>query len=107
MTKQINKKVSFTMSESQKVDFKIRLQYDGLTQTKFFKHVIDAYIDKDEDLYKFINKFKKDNSIQTIQERKTIDKNIEDAKETKKKFLLGDEEVENIFDILEKEHPDL
>ena len=29
------------------------------------------------------------------------------AKETKSKFSLGDEEVENIFDILEQEHPDL
>lgn len=107
MTKQVNKKVSFMMSESQKVDFKIRLQYDGLTQTKFFKYIVDAYIEKDEDLYRFINKFKKDNSVQTVQERKTIKKNLEAAKETKKSFLLGDEEVENIFDILEKEHPDL
>jgi hypothetical protein len=107
MTKQVNKKVSFMMSESQKVDFKIRLQYDGLTQTKFFKYIVDAYIEKDEDLYRFINKFKKDKSVQTVQERKTIKKNFEAAKETKKSFLLGDEEVENIFDILEKEHPDL
>jgi len=33
--------------------------------------------------------------------------NIKKASETKNKFDLGDDEVENIFDILEKEHPDL
>ena len=33
--------------------------------------------------------------------------NIKKASETKNKFALGDDEVENIFDILEKEHPDL
>ena len=33
--------------------------------------------------------------------------NIKDAGSVRNKFALGDEEVENIFDILEKEHPEL
>jgi hypothetical protein len=31
-----NKKIIFTVSERQKEDFKVRLQYDGLTQANFF-----------------------------------------------------------------------
>ena len=32
---------------------------------------------------------------------------MKDRQSTKNKFALEDEEVENIFDILEQEHPDL
>lgn len=102
-----NKKISFSLSENEKVEFKIQLQYDNLTQIKFFKAIVKGYVEKDEDLYNFINKFKKENTIQNTEQRKKIMTNIKQAKETKSKFALGDEELEGIFDILEKEHPDL
>ena len=35
-----NKKIIFTVSERQKEDFKVRLQYDGLTQANFFRAVM-------------------------------------------------------------------
>ena len=38
---------------------------------------------------------------------KKIMTNIKKAAETKTKFALGDDEVEDIFDILEKEHTEL
>jgi hypothetical protein len=97
----------FSVSERTKADFKIRLQYDSLTQVKFFNSIMKGYLQKDEDLMKYMNKFKKNNTIQNNEQRIKIEKNIQKAKETKIKFSLGDEEVENIFDILEKEHPEL
>ena len=100
-------KIMFSVSERTKADFKIRLQYDSLTQVKFFNSIMDGYLKKDEDLMKYMNKFKKNNTIQNNEQRIKIEKNIQKAKETKIKFSLGDEEVENIFDILEKEHPEL
>jgi hypothetical protein len=100
-------KIMFNVEERQKADFKIRLQYDSLTQVKFFTSVIDGYINNDPELMNFISKFKKEHSIQNNQQRNKIVTNAKKAKETKTKFSLGDEEVENIFDILEKEHPDL
>jgi hypothetical protein len=100
-------KIMFSVSERTKADFKIRLQYDSLTQVKFFNSIMEGYLQKDEDLMKYMNKFKKNNTIQNNEQRIKIEKNIQKAKETKIKFSLGDEEVENIFDILEKEHPEL
>jgi hypothetical protein len=78
-----NKKIIFTVSERQKEDFKVRLQYDGLTQANFFRAVMSGYLDKNEDMM------------------------IEESKQTKNLFALDDDEVENIFDILESEHPEL
>jgi len=100
-------KIIFTVTEREKAEFKLRLQYDNLTQVKFFRSVMDGYINKDKDLMTYINKFKKQNSIQNNEQRKKIMTNIKKANEVKTKFALDDGEVENIFDILEKEHPDI
>jgi hypothetical protein len=100
-------KVMFTVSERTKADFKLQLQYDSLTQVKFFRALMEGYINKDPELMVYINKFKKSNSIQNNPQRKKTMTNIKEAKAVKIYFALGDEEVENIFDILEKEHPEL
>jgi len=102
-----NKKIIFTVSERQKEDFKIRLQYDGLTQAHFFRAVMSGYLDKDINLMSFLNTFKEDNGVHNKQQRKKVMKSIEETKETKNLFALDDDEVENIFDILESEHPEL
>ncbi len=46
-----NKKIIFTVKERTKVDFKLQLQYDGMTQVKFFNAILDGYIGKDPDLH--------------------------------------------------------
>ena len=100
-------KIMFSVSPRTKADFKLQLQYDSLTQVKFFSALMDGYISKDPDLMVYINKFKKQIGVQNTVQRSKITRNIKKATETKKKFALGDDEVDNIFDILEKEHPDL
>ena len=102
-----NKKIIFTVSERQKEDFKIRLQYDGLTQANLFRAVMSGYLDKNENMMNFLNSFKSANGIHNIQQRKKVMKGVEEAKDTKNLFALDDDEVENIFDILESEHPEL
>jgi hypothetical protein len=100
-------KIMFTVTERTKADFKLQLQYDSLTQVKFFRSLMEGYINKDPDLMTYIQKFKKQNSIQNNIQRNKIMTNIKKSNNIKNKFALGDDEVENIFDILEKEHPDL
>jgi len=100
-------KIMFTVTERTKADFKLQLQYDSLTQVKFFRSLMEGYISKDPDLMTYIQKFKKQNSIQNNIQRNKIMTNIKKSNNIKNKFALGDDEIENIFDILEKEHPDL
>ena len=45
--------------------------------------------------------------FKTMSKGNKIMTNIKKSTEIKNKFALGDDEVDNIFDILEKEHPDL
>ncbi len=100
-------KIMFTTLERVKAEFKIRLQYDSLTQVKFFNAIMDGYINKDPNLMAYLNTFKKGNAIQSREQVKKVENNMKEAKKVKNLFSLEDDEVENIFDILEKEHPDL
>ena len=102
-----NKKIIFTIPEQTKAKFKIQLQYDSLTQAQFLRSMIQGYINKDSDFMNFISTVKDKLGVQSKVNIKKSLKNISDAKETERKFALGDEEVDNIFDMLEKEHPDL
>ena len=101
------KKVIFSISENDKAKFKVQLQYDTLTQGQFLKGIIEAYLEKEENFMNFINELKIKLATQSIAQRKKAQRGLKDGRATDKKFALDDGEVENIFDILEKEHPDL
>jgi len=101
------KKIIFSIPENEKANFKVQLQYDSLTQGQFLKGVMVGYIEKDPDLVNFITKLKEELKVQSRGLRTKVVKNLKDRKSTINKFALEDDEVENIFDILEQEHPDL
>ena len=88
-------------------DFIIRLKHDGLTKTKFFRAILTGYLERDEDIVSFVERYKISSKAQS-NNKATVVRNIENqGKENKTKLGLNNDEIENIFDILEKEHPDL
>ena len=101
------KKVIFTIPEHVKAKFKVQLQYDSLTQRQFLEGIISAYTQDDPDFMNFIATLKAKLQIQSKPQLSKVQRNRKDAQETRDKFALEDDEVENIFDILEQEYPDL
>jgi len=101
------KKIVFYDSDKRHADLKIRLQYDGLTQSAFFRGMISGYLKQDEDIVNFVNKLKDENNSQSASKRNRIKKMSNARQETIDKFALKGEEIESIFDILEEECPDL
>ena len=101
------KKIIFTIPANDKAKFKVQLQYDSLTQAKFLRGMIEGYINRDTDFMNFIAKMKGDTKVQSKAQLKKVEKNLVEMKQTKNTFALEDDEVENIFDMLEQEHPDL
>ena len=74
---------------------------------KFFRALITGYIEHDTAILDFMERFKVSSGSQSKNQTKII-KDLQDKGNTiRNKFALDDKEVENIFDILEKEHPDL
>jgi len=100
------KKVMFYDSDKRHADLKIRLQYDGLKQNEFFRAVVTAYLEKEEDFMKFIDKYREENETMDKTKLRKQNKIKKQEKELKTKFSLNDNEIESIFDMLE-EHSDL
>lgn len=102
--KKAEKQVCFEDFDKKHADLKIRLHYDGLRQNEFFRLMIRKYIDKDENVMKIIDEYKGQKSSQSITNRKKSKKLIDKGRELEKQFSLGTNEVESIFDLLEKEY---
>ncbi len=102
-----SKKVMFYDTDKRHADLKIRLQHDSLTQSAFFRALISGYLEKDTRIMEFIDDYKFDNNIQNKADRRRTSKLIETGKEMEKAHGLRDDEIDNIFDIIEQEHPEL
>jgi len=100
------KRIVFEDTDKRHAELKIRLHYDELTGTEFFRGVITGYLEEDEDVLKFIDKLKEEKNT-AKNKKKKISKMRKKTQETINKFGLDESEIENIFDILEKEHPEL
>ena len=105
--KENQKRIIFNDTEIRHAQLKIRLERDGLSQAEFFRAYITAYLEKDEEIIDFINFYKEKKGIQTKRSRKVIIKENQDQDNLMRKFGIKDEELENIFDLIAEEHPDL
>ena len=99
--------VQFTDDTKRYADLRIRLHYDGLRQGEFFRSLVIGYLERDENLMKFLEKVQEKISRYSKSKRDKLKKSDNNRKETIKKFVLNDEEIESIFDLLEEEHPEL
>lgn len=98
-----NKKIIFSETGKTHAEFKIKLQYDGISQGDFFRQVVSAYLDEDADFMNFMHSLKERMKIQSKRQREIIKKERKLAKKSEKDFTLTDKEVESIFDLLERE----
>jgi len=101
------KKFMFYDTEKNQIDLRIRLQYDGMNQSNFFRAMITGYLEKNEHIMEYIADYKERYIVHNKKKRKETAKLLEKGRELEKDFALDEDDIENIFDILEKEHPDL
>tara|TARA_R110002110_G_scaffold390869_1_gene604006 strand:+ start:513 stop:839 length:327 start_codon:yes stop_codon:yes gene_type:complete len=103
------KKIIFYDSDKRHAELKIRLKHDGLSQAQFFRDIVTGYINKEKNILNFIDKIKltKRNGSQDKNSVKETRQLIKDGNEIMKRLSLDDSEIENIFDMIERENPDL
>ena len=100
-----NKKIVFYDTDKRYADLKIRLMNDKISQAQFFRCIVTGYIEQDENILNFVDKLK-----QQTQTKKSIKENrklITRGKEIVSDLGLNESERESIFDLIEKESPDL
>jgi hypothetical protein len=79
------------------------LRHDGVTQSKFFRAIIAGYLDGDERIQGYIDDMKPQNKKKKAKSKQLRDK----GKQKMEDFGLNEGEIENIFDLIEEEHPEL
>ena len=105
--KEKTKRLVFDDTDSRHAQLKVRLDYDGLSQAEFFRSFITGYLNKDELVMNFLKRYKEDKRVQSKRNIKIIMSDYEKAEDLLSKFGIEKDELEDIFDLIAKEHPDL
>jgi hypothetical protein len=101
------KNIVFTDTDKRHADLKIRLQSDDLGQSDFFRAMITGYINKDQRIISFLYDWREKEKKYSKRKRKIQESSLKKGDKMISKFGINEEELENIFDMLEQEHPDL
>ena len=101
------KKFTFYAKDTLHADFKIRMQYHSLTQSEFLRACVEAVVSKDPMMEMFIDHYKEENGKQSKAQRNKINKDQEKSQELLNDFGLGDVDIDDIFDIIAEEHPEI
>ena len=101
------KKVIFDDTDVRHARLKVRLEYDGLSQAEFFRSFITGYLEKDKFIMEYIQRYKDENKKMSKRNMKYQLKDLETADDLLGQFGIGDDELENIFDVIAKNNPDL
>ena len=82
--------------------FRASCAEDGLSQAKFINGIVKAYVEKNKNIIKVVEKIRGSSKLDARQRIKNLDN------ETIKDFYeFDDDEIENIFDKIEEANPDL
>ena len=100
--------LSFGLDSKLHENLKIRLYYDQIrNQSEFFRYCVESYLEGNSLFMAFLDEYKDNKKVQS----KTRATKSQQLRLRGQKMLqdlaLSDAEVENIFDILEEELPEL
>tara|TARA_Y100000034_G_scaffold51090_1_gene62855 strand:- start:275 stop:598 length:324 start_codon:yes stop_codon:yes gene_type:complete len=99
----LTKRIVFTENDHRQAKLLVRCKYDNLSQSDFFRHIVTGYINGDERIQSYIDEVKNVGKIR--RQKSQILKKV--GKQQLEDFALSVGEVENIFDLLEEEFPEL
>lgn len=98
-----DKRIVFTDTDHRHAQLLVRLRTDGMKQSQFFRSLITGYIDQDERIVSFFDSIKE----QSLERKAKSNKLRRKGKETMSSTGFSNDQIENIFDMIAEEHPDL
>jgi hypothetical protein len=99
----LTKRIVFTENDHRHAQLVLKLKHDGLKQSQFFRSLITAYLAGDDRIQSYV-----DEISSLSKERKTKSKKLRsDGQQKINDFGFTDGEIDNIFDLIEEEHPEL
>ena len=101
------KRIVFESTAHKHAKLKVRLQYDSMTQAEFFRSLIEGYLTKDSKILEYLQEYRIKKGKDSKRNAKIREKDNKEADDLLNKIGIKDEELENIFDLIEEEFPDL
>jgi hypothetical protein len=101
------KRIVFESTTNKHAQLKIRLQYDSMTQAEFFRCLIEGYLSKDNKILDYLQEYRLSKGKDSKRNAKYREKDMQKSNDLLKKFGIKDDELEDIFDLIEEEFPDL
>ena len=99
----LTKRIVFTENDHRHAQLILKLKHDGMRQSDFFRAIVTAYLAGDKRIQSYIDEV----SILS-KKRKKKSQQLRVSGEQKVKDLgFTDGEIDNIFDLIEQEYPDL
>ena len=96
-----NTTFSFYCYEHESVNLKIRLRYDGLKQSEFFRSLLLKYISKDPSMMAVVQDIKSEKKTMGKKKLKRTKEDYERSKEIMEDLGITETDRENIYDIIE------
>ena len=103
----VKKKVQFVDTDVRHAQLKIKLERESITQAEFFRACLTGMIDEDPDFIKYIRSYKQKKNIGRKRDAKVLEREDSASDDLMQKFGIKDSEIDNIFDLIAEEHPDL
>ena len=97
------KRIVFTETDHRHAQLIVKLKTDGMTQAKFFRNLITGYLEGDDRIESFI--------FETSDLSNKKKKKVSDLRATGKNMVnelgLDEEQIDDLFDVIAEEFPDL
>ena len=98
-----DKRIVFTDTDHRHAQLLVKLKTDGMTQANFFRSLISGYINGDDRIESFIL----ENGKHSIKRKQQVDRIRKTGRNKMSELGLDDEQVDNIFDLIAEEFPEL
>jgi len=100
--------LSFSLNAKLHENLKIRLYYDEIkTQSEFFRYCVESYLSQEPLFMAFLDDYKINKKVQSKKRTNKSRKLREKGTKTLHDLALTEEDIDNIFDILEEDLPEL
>lgn len=99
----MNKKIVFTENDHRHAQLVVRLKHDDLRQSEFFRACISGYLAQDERILSFIDDIK----AQSLKKKSKSKKLRSAGQQRAEEAGFSDKQIDNLFDLIAEEHPEL
>jgi len=102
-----SKRVYVSIDEKQHVDLKVRLNYLGISMSEFVRACGEGLLNQHPIMEQFMDHYRETSPKFSKKKAKDAKKDREQAEKLESDLDLNFDEIEDIFDIIEDDHPEI